>query len=145
MDHFHEIEGGLACEDVPLERIAAQVGTPCWVYSYATLRRHYEVFEQALARIPHLLCYSVKANTSAGVLGVLASLGSGADIVSGGELWRALRAGIPGDKIVFSGVGKRPDEIQAALEAGILLFNVESEEELGVINEVAGRAGRVAP
>ena len=145
MDYFHERDGTLACEDVPLESLAAQVGTPCYVYSYATLRRHYVVFEQALARIPHLVCFSVKANTSAAVLAVLASLGSGADIVSGGELWRARRAGIPADRIVFSGVGKRPDEIREALEAGILLFNVESEGELLAISEIAGGLGRRAP
>jgi diaminopimelate decarboxylase len=145
MDYFQERSGGLACEEVPLEEIAAQVGTPCYVYSYATLRRHYEVFEQALARLPHLICYSVKANTSGALLAVLASLGSGADIVSGGELGRALRAGIPPDRIVFSGVGKQAWEIQQALEAGILLFNVESESELHVLDETAGRLGRVAP
>jgi diaminopimelate decarboxylase len=145
MDYFHERDGELACEEVPLERVAAQVGTPCYVYSYATLRRHYEVFEQALARIAHLICYSVKANTSQAVLAVLASLGSGADIVSAGELWRARRAGIPAERIVFSGVGKRADEIQDALEAGILLFNVESEGELAAISRIAERLGRRAP
>ncbi len=145
MDYFQERSGALACEEVPLDGIAAQVGTPSYVYSYATLRRHYEVFEQALARLPHLICYSVKANTSGALLAVLASLGSGADIVSGGELGRALRAGIRPDRIVFSGVGKQAWEIQQALEAGILLFNVESESELHALEEIAGRLGQVAP
>jgi diaminopimelate decarboxylase len=145
MDFFHLERGELWCEGVPLEEVAARVGTPCYVYSYATLRRHYEVFEAALARLPHLTCYSVKANTSGAILAALAALGSGADIVSGGELHRALRAGIPAERIVFSGVGKRPDEISAALDAKILLLNVESEAELEAIAAVARARGQRAP
>jgi diaminopimelate decarboxylase len=145
MDFFRYHSGLLHAEEVSLETIAADVGTPCYVYSYSTIRRHYEVFAQALAHIQSLICYSVKANTSQAVLTVLASLGSGADIVSGGELARALRAGIPAGKIVFSGVGKRPDEIRAALQAGILLFNVESEPELSTLEREATDLGLRAP
>ncbi len=137
MDHFHLEKGELCCEGVPLRAIAERVGTPCYVYSDATLRRHYEVFEEGLARLPHLICYSVKANTSRAILSTLARLGAGADVVSGGELWRALEAGIPPERIVFSGIGKRGEEIRRALAAGILMLNVESEAELGRIAEEA--------
>jgi len=145
VDHFHLHEGELHCEGVPLARIAEQVGTPCYVYSDATLRRHYQVFAEGLAELPHLICYSVKANTCGAILSTLASLGSGADVVSGGELRRALDAGILPNRIVFSGIGKRPDEIRAALEARILMLNVESEAELGAIAAEARALGVKAP
>jgi diaminopimelate decarboxylase len=137
MHHFHLREGELCAEDVRLREIAARFGTPCYVYSLATLRRHYRVFDAAFAAIPHLVCFSVKANSNLAVLRIFAREGSGFDIVSGGELVRVLKAGGDPAKIVFSGVGKTRDEIRAALRAGILLFNVESPAELDVINATA--------
>ncbi len=137
MHHFHLREGELFAEDVPLREIAARFGTPCYVYSLATLRRHYRVFDAAFAAVPHLVCFSVKANSNLAVLRTFAREGSGFDIVSGGELFRALKAGADPAKIVFSGVGKTRAEIRSALSAGILLFNVESPGELDVINTVA--------
>ena len=145
MNHFHYKGDELYCEDVPLREIAAKVGTPVYIYSHATLERHFKVFDQAFSAKKHLICYSVKANSNLAVLRALFSWGAGADIVSGGELYRALRAGCDPKKIVFSGVGKREDEIETALETGILAFNVESEAELEVINRVAGRVGVKAP
>ena len=149
MNHFEYRNGHLYVEDVPLATIAAEAGTPAYVYSAATLRRHYKVFAGALNSANpggnHLVCYSVKANSNQAVLKVLADLGSGADVVSGGELKRALLAGIPPEKIVFSGVGKTAAEMRAALKAGIQQFNVESEPELGVLAEVALSMGRKAP
>ncbi|MGD8631110.1 MAG: diaminopimelate decarboxylase [Gammaproteobacteria bacterium] len=145
MDHFSYHNGSLHAEDVPLADIAAQFGTPCYVYSRATLERHWQVFDAALGTHPHLICYAVKANSSLAVLQVLARLGSGFDIVSGGELERVLRAGGDPAKIVFSGVGKRVPEMQRALEAGIRCFNVESEPELLRLDRVAGELGMTAP
>ncbi|PID38490.1 MAG: diaminopimelate decarboxylase [Proteobacteria bacterium] len=145
MHHFHYHDGQLHCEDVPLARIAQEVGTPTYVYSRTTLNHHYRVFDEALAKSPHLICYSVKANPNGAVLGSLAKLGAGADIVSGGELMRALRAGIPGDRIVFSGVGKGADEMVEALDASILMFNVESVAELELLSAVAQDRGVLAP
>jgi diaminopimelate decarboxylase len=145
MHHFHYQNDTLLCESVPLTEIADRVGTPCYVYSTATICRHYRVFDEALAALPHLLCFSVKCNSNGAVLGALARLGAGADIVSGGELFRVQRAGIPAKRIVFSGVGKRPEEIDQALDAGILLFNVESEAELELISRVATHRGTKAP
>ena len=145
MHHFDYREGELHCEDVPLARIAEEVGTPTYVYSHATLARHYRVFDDAFAGHPHVVCYAMKANSNLAVLRTLVSMGAGVDIVSGGELYRALRAGADPRKIVFSGVGKRVDEIEAALRAGILSFNVESHDELEAIDAVAGRLGRRAP
>src|SRR5262249_40658790 len=130
---------------VPLARIAAEVGTPCYVYSLATLDRHYRVFDEAFAGCKHLICYSVKANANVALLRALARRGAGFDIVSAGELFRALRAGADPQKIVFPGVGKRDEEIAYALESNILLFNVESHGELVAIDRVAGRLGRHAP
>lgn len=127
----------MMAENVPLTTIADAVGTPAYVYSSATLKRHYEVFEQGLSGMDSLIAYSVKANSNIAVLAVLAKLGAGADVVSGGELVRALKAGIPANKIVFSGVGKTRDEMRAALEAGIYQFNVESLPELHALNECA--------
>jgi len=145
MDHFTYKDGCLHAEDCDLAAIAARHGTPCYVYSRATLERHWQVFDAALGRHPHLVCYAVKANSSLAVLQVLARLGSGFDIVSGGELARVLRAGGDPKRVVFSGVGKRHDEIRAALQAGIRCFNVESEPELLRLDSVAGELGVTAP
>ena len=145
MHHFEYKNDQLFCENVPLEKIAAEVGTPCYIYSLATLERHFKVFDEAFANRKHLICYSVKANSNLAILRALARMGAGFDIVSGGELYRALRAGADPKKIVFSGVGKRDDEIEYGLESGILLFNVESHDELVAIERVAGRVGKKAP
>jgi diaminopimelate decarboxylase len=145
MDHFDYRDGELCAESVPLSRIAAQVGTPCYVYSRATLERHWHAFDGAFHGHDHLVCYAVKANSNLAVLNLLARLGSGFDIVSGGELERVLRAGGDAGKTVFSGVGKSAAEIEAALEAGVLCFNVESEPELERINSIAVRCGLRAP
>lgn len=145
MDHFQYINQQLHAEDVSVDAIAAQYGTPCYVYSRATIERHWKAFEKAAGEHPHLICYAVKANSNLGVLNVMARLGSGFDIVSGGELLRVIAAGGDPKKVVFSGVGKTEEEIQLALEHDILCFNVESPAELERINLVAGRLGRVAP
>ncbi|MFN3233499.1 MAG: diaminopimelate decarboxylase [Alphaproteobacteria bacterium] len=137
MHHFEYKNGVLHAEDVPVPEIAASVGTPFYCYSSATLRRHYQVFSQAFSSLDPLVCYSVKANSNLAVLKTLAKEGSGADIVSEGELRRALQAGIPAAKIVFSGVGKTADEMAFALDAGIHQFNVESEPELLLLSKVA--------
>jgi diaminopimelate decarboxylase len=137
--------GLLHVEDVPLDAIAAQFGTPCYVYSRGALESAYQAYDQALRSHPHLICYAVKANSSLAILNVFARLGAGFDIVSAGELARVLAAGGDPAKVVFSGVGKRADEMRAALEAGIHCFNVESESELERLNRVAGEMGRVAP
>jgi len=136
--------GELCCEAVPLAKIAAEVGTPVYVYSRAELERAYRAFDAALDGIPHRVCYAVKANSSLGILGVLIGLGAGADIVSLGELVRWQRAGGDPGKVVFSGVGKTEHEITAALNAGIAAFNVESAEELDVIDRIARTTGRRA-
>jgi diaminopimelate decarboxylase len=135
----------LCVEGVPLDRIAVACGTPCYVYSRAALETAYRAYDQALAGRNHLICYAVKANSSLAVLNVFAQLGSGFDIVSGGELARVLKAGGEPQKIVFSGVGKTAEEMRAALAAGILCFNVESESELVRLNRVAGETGTIAP
>ncbi|SIT69387.1 diaminopimelate decarboxylase [Ectothiorhodosinus mongolicus] len=145
MDYFNYSGGVLHAEQVNLEDIAKQHGTPAYVYSRATLERHWKAFDQALAARPHLICYAVKANSNLAVLNVLARLGSGFDIVSVGELERVLLAGGQADKVVFSGVGKQPQEIRRALEVGIRCFNVESEPELRRINQIAGELGVLAP
>lgn len=147
MHHFAYQGSDLYCEGVPLARIAEQVDTPTYVYSYATLERHFHVFDQAVASASknHLVCYSMKANSNLAVLRALVGWGAGVDIVSGGELYRALKAGANPQKIVFSGVGKRADEIAQALEVGILAFNVESHGELEAIEHVAARLGKRAP
>jgi diaminopimelate decarboxylase len=144
VDHFEYRQGKLYCEDVPIETLAEIYGTPLFVYSRATLERHWHAFDQALAAYDHLVCYAVKANSSLAVLNVLARLGSGFDIVSGGELQRVLQAGGDAQRIVFSGVGKQVGEIEAALAADILCFNVESEQELDRINEIAAVMGKTA-
>jgi len=138
-------KGVLTVEGVPLARIAEAVGTPYYVYSAGAIRARYRELDSALSRIPHRICYSVKANGNLAVLALLRSLGAGADIVSGGELARALRAGFAGADIVFSGVGKTADEMEAALRAGVGMINVESAEELEVLTSVAGTVGIRAP
>ena len=145
MRHFDFKDGALHAEGVALSEIADEVGTPVYVYSSATLERHYRVFAEGLAGVNSLIAYSVKANSNIAVLQTLAKLGAGADVVSGGELARALIAGIPADRIVFSGVGKTRDEMAQALHAGIKMFNVESLPELYVLNEVALGLGTRAP
>jgi diaminopimelate decarboxylase len=137
MHHFQYQGNELYCENVPLRKIAQEVGTPCYIYSFATLQHHFSVFEQAFEAIPHLTCYSMKANSNLAILGLFASLGGGADIVSGGELFKARQAGIPADRIVYSGVGKTHREIDYALAENILMFNVESAQELETINNRA--------
>ncbi|MEW6166988.1 MAG: diaminopimelate decarboxylase [Pseudomonadota bacterium] len=145
MDHFELRDGRLHAEDVAVADIAARFGTPCYVYSRATLTRHYRAFDDALAGTDHFVCYAVKANSNLAVLQLLARLGAGFDIVSGGELYRVLRAGGDASKIVFSGVGKREDEMRAALEAGIYCFNVESAFELDALDALARSMNRRAP
>jgi diaminopimelate decarboxylase len=142
---FQVVRGQLHCEDTPLAKIAEAVGTPVYVYSRGELERAYRAFDQALTGVDHLICYSVKANSSLGILNVLARMGAGADIVSGGELFRWRKAGGDPGKVVFSGVGKTEDEMKEALAAGILAFNVESEEELVALDRVARAAGTRAP
>ena len=145
MNHLTRRSGLLHVEDVPLDAIASQFGTPCYVYSRAALEEAYRAYDQALAAHPHLICYAVKANSSLAILNVFARLGAGFDIVSGGELARVLAAGGDAKKVVFSGVGKKEEEMRVALEAGIHCFNVESESELARLNRVAGEMGLVAP
>ncbi len=145
MHHFKYRDNGLYCEDVPVQEIAAQVGTPFYLYSHATLKRHYQVFNEAFEGVRKLICYSAKANTNLAVLKLFADLGCGLDIVSGGELYRGLKAGFSPDRIVYSGVGKTVDEIDYALDTGILIFNVESLAELKQINRRAGKLKKRAP
>jgi diaminopimelate decarboxylase len=145
MDHFTYLEGELGCEAVPLRAIAQAAGTPTYVYSRAALVDAYAAYDQAFAEVPHVICYAMKANSNLGVLATLARVGAGADIVSGGELFRALRAGIPARKIVFSGVGKTRDEMRDALRAGVFMFNVESVSELHALDEVGRALGTRAP
>jgi len=138
-------DGQLCCEGVPLARIAAEVGTPAYVYSLRALRDGYRAYDRALAALPHVVCYAVKANDTLAILRAFAREGSGFDIVSGGELFRAERAGADPRRIVFSGVGKTRDELAQALAAGILMFNVESAGELELLDQVAAAANRRAP
>ncbi|HHY0367999.1 TPA: diaminopimelate decarboxylase [Vibrio parahaemolyticus] len=146
MDYFnYQDDGQLWAEYVPLQALAEQYGTPLYVYSRATLERHWKAFDSAVGQHPHLVCYAVKANSNLGVLNALARLGSGFDIVSGGELERVIAAGGDAKKVVFSGVGKTPAEMKRALELGIKCFNVESEPELERLNKVAGELGVIAP
>ncbi|MBD1387997.1 diaminopimelate decarboxylase [Neiella sp. HB171785] len=146
MDHFnYQDNGQLFAEQVPVAAIAETYGTPCYVYSRATLERHWKAFDDAAGDHPHLVCYAVKANSNLAILSVLAKLGSGFDIVSGGELARVLEAGGDPTKVVFSGVGKTVEEIEYALEVGVGCFNVESEPELHRIAKVAERLNKVAP
>ncbi|MDX5413670.1 MAG: diaminopimelate decarboxylase [Rhodobacterales bacterium] len=145
MDHFLYRNGALHAEDVPLSEIAAQVGTPFYCYSTATLERHFKLFDEALTGMDHLVCYAMKAASNVAILKTLAALGAGMDVVSGGEYLRARAAGVPGERIVFSGVGKTEDEMRLALEGGVRQFNVESEPEMEVLNRVALDLGKVAP
>ena len=145
MDHFLYQNGVLHAEDVPIPEIAAEVGTPFYVYSTATLTRHYTLFDEALSGLDHLVCYAMKANSNQAVLALMARLGAGVDVVSGGEYRRAISAGFPGERIVFSGVGKTVEEMETALEGGVRQFNVESEPELRRLSDVASRLGKTAP
>ncbi|MGE5389031.1 MAG: diaminopimelate decarboxylase family protein, partial [Hyphomicrobiales bacterium] len=145
MHYFDYRNGALFAEDVAVSELAKAVGTPFYVYSAATIRRHFRVFSQAFAGLDTLVCYAMKANSNQAVLRLLAKEGAGMDVVSGGELARALAAGVKGEKITFSGVGKTDDEIAAALDAGIFCFNVESEPELEAISRVASARGVKAP
>ena len=145
MDYFNYRENELFAEDLPIKTIAQQFGTPCYIYSRATLERHWHSFDQAFGNHPHLICYAVKANSNIAILNLLARLGSGFDIVSIGEMERVLIAGGDAKNIVFSGVGKREDEIRAALKAGIRCFNIEVADELDRINRLAGESGVIAP
>ena len=145
MNHFEYRNGEMFAEGVALERIAREVGTPAYVYSFATLKRHFKVFDQAFSKVRHIVCFSVKANSNLALLRAFAKEGSGFDIVSGGELFRALKVGADPTKIVFSGVGKKREEIEYALNSGILMFNVESEQELLALNDIASSMGKRAP
>jgi diaminopimelate decarboxylase len=142
MHHFSYRAGVMHAEGVDLAGLAQAVGTPLYCYSTATLERHYRVFAGAFADVPALVCYAMKANSNQAVIATLARLGAGADVVSGGELKRALAAGVPRDKIMFSGVGKKADELAAAVDAGILCINVESEPELALLSQIAAAKGR---
>ncbi|MDO8444681.1 MAG: diaminopimelate decarboxylase [Deltaproteobacteria bacterium] len=144
MHHFQYKGNELYCEGVAVERITKEVGTPFYLYSNATLEHHFKVFDEVFSDVPHITCYAVKANSNIAILDIFGRLGGGADIVSGGELFRALRAGMSPDKIVYSGVGKKVDEIDFALKSDILMFNVESPQELRVINDRAGALGKKA-
>ncbi len=144
MHDFQYRHGELYCEQVPVSRIVKELGTPCYVYSHATLVRHIRAYDSAFKNIPHIMAFAMKANSNLAILRLMAKEGSGVDIVSGGELFRALKAGVPPSKIVFAGVGKNPDEIRDALKADILMFNVESPAELQAINDVAASAGKKA-
>ncbi len=145
MDHFLYQNSILHAEDVAIPEIAAQVGTPFYLYSAATLRRHYRLFDEALEGLDHLVCYAMKANSNQAVLKLMADMGAGMDVVSGGEYARAKAAGVPGERIVFSGVGKTRQEMYMALTGGIRQFNVESEPEMEALNEVALSLDMVAP
>ena len=145
MDHFLYRDGELYAEDVRIADIAASVGTPFYLYSTATLTRHFQLFDEALSGMDHMVCYAMKAASNQAILKTLAELGAGMDVVSGGEYARAKAAGVSGDKIVFSGVGKTRAEIHQVLEGGIRQFNVESEPEMRTISEVATRLGKTAP
>ena len=145
MDHFQYKNGTLHAEGVPIPEIAAAVGTPFYVYSTATLTRHYRLFTEALSPLPHLVCFAIKSLSNVAVLKTLGNLGAGMDVVSGGEYLRAKAAGVPGDRIVFSGVGKTREEMRMALTGGIRQFNVESEPEMRALSEVATSLGVTAP
>ncbi len=145
MDHFLYSSGILHAEDVAIPEIAKAVGTPFYCYSQATLERHFRLFDEALDGMPHLVCYAMKSNSNQAVLKVMANLGAGMDVVSGGEYLRAKAAGVPGERIVFSGVGKTGDEMRLAIEGGIRQFNVESEPEMRLLSEIASSMGTSVP
>ena len=144
MHHFQYKGNDLYCEDMAIENIAKEVGTPFYLYSQETLEHHFKVFDNAFSDVPHITCYAVKANSNLAILDIFGRLGGGADIVSGGELFRALRSGMSPDKIVYSGVGKKAEEIDFALKSDILMFNIESSQELEVINQRAEKLGKKA-
>ena len=144
MHHFQHRGDDLYCEDVPVARIAAEVGTPVYIYSHATLTRHFRALDEAFAPVPHLVCFALKANANLAVLKLFSDLGGGLDVVSGGELFRGLAAGVPPQRIVYAGVGKTREEIAYALKSDILMFNVESGQELRCISELAAELGRTA-
>ncbi len=141
MNYFNYQDDSLYCEEVPVQKIAAEVGTPFYLYSHRTLLHHFRVFDAAFAEVPHIVCFAVKANSNTSILRIFVREGGGMDLVSGGELYRALKAGADPGKIVYSGVGKRDDEIDYALKTGILMFNVESDQELATINARAAAMG----
>ena len=145
MDHFNYQGDSLFAEATPVADIVSKYGTPCFIYSRATLERHYSVYEKALEGCPHLICFAVKANSNLAVINVLARMGSGFDIVSGGELERVIAAGGDASKVIFSGLGKTETEIEKSLKLGIYCFNIESEAELNRINEIAQRLDIRAP
>jgi len=142
MDYFNYVDNELWCEEVPVDEVAKGVGTPFYLYSHRTLTRHFRVFDTAFSNVSHIICFSVKANSNTAILKVFVNEGGGMDVVSGGELYRALEAGADPKKVVYSGVGKRTDEIEYALRSKILMFNIESSQELEVINDCAGRMGK---
>jgi diaminopimelate decarboxylase len=144
MNYFHYKDDELWCEEVSISRLSEEVGTPFYLYSHRTMKHHFHVFDEAFADVPHILCFAAKANSNIAILRIFIKEGGGVDIVSGGELYRAMKAGVDPRKVVYSGVGKKLDEIEYALGAGILMFNVESSQELGVINDCAKRLGKVA-
>ena len=144
MHHFQHRDDDLYCEEVPVARIAEAVGTPVYIYSHATLTRHFQALDEAFSSVPHLICFALKANANLAVLKLFAALGGGLDVVSGGELYRGLAAGVPPERIVYAGVGKTREEIAYALKSGILMFNVESDQELRRISEIAVASGCTA-
>src|SRR6478672_12333289 len=145
MHDFHYVGGKLFCEGVPVERLAKKFGTPLYVYSQSTLTNHFRKLDRAMAGVDHLICFAVKSNSNKAVLRTLANLGSGFDIVSGGELQRVIEAGGDPHKCAFAGVGKTAGEIEFALRKGVYTFNVESEPELERIDAIAARSKKVAP
>ncbi|HWR58097.1 MAG TPA: diaminopimelate decarboxylase, partial [Thermodesulfovibrionales bacterium] len=145
MNFFQYIKGRLHAEDVPVREIVEEYGTPLYIYSFSTLLRHFKAYDDAFDGVPHMICFALKANSNSAILRLLAKEGGGADVVSGGEIFRALKAGIPSRKIVYAGVGKTEEEIRFALKAKILMFNVESESELAEIDRIAGEMKVKAP
>ena len=145
MNYFEYQKSELYCEDVPIKEIVKAVGTPLYIYSHRTFKRHFEIFDGAFKEVPHVACYSCKANASGALLRIVNQLGGGADIVSGGELYKALRAGIPSNKIVFSGVGKSEEELRAAIKADILMINIESEGELALLSKLSKSMKKKVP
>lgn len=145
MHYFRYKDNSLYAEDVPVKELVAAFGTPLYIYSYNTIVRHFRAYDDAFDGVPHLICFALKANTNSAILRIMAENGGGADIVSGGELFRAIKAGIPPGKIVYAGVGKTEDEIRYALRSRILMFNVESKDEVYEIDRIAGQMGLKAP
>ena len=144
MNHFAYKGGALHAEGVPVSQLAEEFGTPLYVYSHEALVSQFRMFDEAFADVPHLICFAMKSNSNIAILRLFSEMGGGLDIVSGGELYRGVRAGVPAERVVFAGVGKSDDEIAYALEQGVLMFNIESEDELHNINRVAARAGKKA-